>query len=192
MSHYTNLTKQVLLELIAITTPEITNYLTRFQEEIEFKILKHSVILKLPLHPQKTYELNFIQDIEKTFKQVLEVKTVTTHLHISKDYLSVQEYQRFTATTAIYPKHQATNYLGLGLVSEAGEVAGVLKKWIRGDYSTKVAQEKIIKELGDVLWYVARLADEQNIPLVNVFTANMEKLQSRQEKGVIKGDGDDR
>ena len=53
-------------------------------------------------------------------------------------------------------------------------------------------REKLIKELGDVLWYVARLADEQSIPLVNIFTSNMEKLQSRQEKGVLKGDGDDR
>ena len=51
---------------------------------------------------------------------------------MSNDYLSVQTYQRFTKTTAIYPQHQATNYLGLGLASEAGEVAGVLKKWVRG------------------------------------------------------------
>lgn len=192
MSNYRQFTAEETNSIIAIAEPSIANYIGRFQDEIEVKVLNNKAVLKLPLHPQKIYELKLVTALEKAVQEVLKVKNITTYLQTSKDYLSVQEYQRFTKTTAIYPQHQATNYLGLGLASEAGEVAGVLKKWVRGDYSTKEAQEKVIKELGDVLWYVARLADELGIPLVNVFTANMEKLQKRKESKVIKGDGDDR
>lgn len=192
MSNYRNLTTEEIENIIARTAPTIAGYITRFKNEIEVKVLKNSAVLNLPLHPENVCELKLVNQLEKAVQEVLKVKTITTYLKMSKDYLSVQTYQRFTKTTAIYPHHQATNYLGLGLASEAGEVAGVLKKWVRGDYSTQEAREKLIKELGDVLWYVARLADEQGIPLVNIFTANMEKLQSRQEKGVLKGDGDDR
>lgn len=192
MSNYRNLTTEEIENIIARTAPTIAGYITRFKNEIEVKVLKNSAVLNLPLHPENVCELKLVNQLEKAVQEVLKVKTITTYLKMSKDYLSVQTYQRFTKTTAIYPQHQATNYLGLGLTSEAGEVAGVLKKWVRGDYSTQEAREKLIKELGDVLWYVARLADEQGIPLVNVFTANIEKLQSRQEKGVLKGDGDNR
>ena len=48
------------------------------------------------------------------------------------------------------------------------------------------------KELGDVLWYVAQLATELGLDLDDVAEANLEKLLSRQRRGVLSGSGDDR
>jgi len=48
------------------------------------------------------------------------------------------------------------------------------------------------KELGDVLWYVAQLASELGLDLDRVAEANLEKLLSRQRRGVLSGSGDDR
>lgn len=47
--------------------------------------------------------------------------------------MDLKTYQAFTRTTAIYPEDRTLEYLGLGLASEAGEVAGVVKKWIRDE-----------------------------------------------------------
>ena len=47
--------------------------------------------------------------------------------------MNLKEYQEFTKTTAVYPPSKAIEYLALGLTSEAGEVAGVIKRYLRGD-----------------------------------------------------------
>ena len=47
--------------------------------------------------------------------------------------MTFEEYQRETMKTAVYDKEVAVTYLALGLTSEAGEVAGKVKKWVRGD-----------------------------------------------------------
>ena len=48
------------------------------------------------------------------------------------------------------------------------------------------------KELGDVLWYVAQLATELELDLDKIAQANLDKLLSRQRRGVLSGSGDDR
>jgi NTP pyrophosphatase (non-canonical NTP hydrolase) len=48
------------------------------------------------------------------------------------------------------------------------------------------------KELGDVLWYVAQLASELGLELDEIAQTNLDKLLSRQRRGVLSGDGDDR
>ncbi len=48
------------------------------------------------------------------------------------------------------------------------------------------------KELGDVLWYVAQLASELDLDLDEIARENLEKLLSRQQRGVLSGSGDDR
>lgn len=113
--------------------------------------------------------------------------------HSDMDY-----YQVRTRVTAMYPEvgtgsQIALAYCGLGL-GEAGEVQGKVKKIIRDDGGV-LSQEKreaIIDELGDVLWYVARLADEMRVPLSEVGDRNLMKLFSRKERDVISGSGDNR
>lgn len=78
----------------------------------------------------------------------------------------------------------------LGLVGEAGEVAEKIKKMIRDD--SRFTQDDIIKELGDVLFYTTALANFYNKNLGYVIELNIKKLDDRQDRGVLKGEGDDR
>ena len=100
-------------------------------------------------------------------------------------------YQEFAKTTAVFPRETALQYLALGLTGEAGEVANKLKKRIRGDEHYASNQE-VAKELGDILWYVAVLADELGVSLSEIATNNYEKLSIREANNTIKGSGDDR
>ncbi len=116
------------------------------------------------------------------------------------DY-SFDLYQTETSQTAKYPPDRGLEYLSLGIASEAGEVAGKMKKWIR-DVSKLSPTERDAKypqwrkdmasEIGDVLWYCARLADELEIPLSEIAYGNMSKLLDRKSRGVIGGSGDNR
>lgn len=101
----------------------------------------------------------------------------------------LQEYTEFTRTTAIYPSDQKFTYLGLGLASEAGEVAGKIKKVIR-DHGIDVTG--VTAELGDVFWYLIRLCDELQVSPESIIRDNMAKLASRKERGVLGGSGDNR
>jgi NTP pyrophosphatase (non-canonical NTP hydrolase) len=107
--------------------------------------------------------------------------------HLSDDY------QKIVQATKIYPADAVYTYAALGLASEAGEVAGKIKKYVRGDYPTiEPIRDKIIDELGDVLWYVTALAIELNTTLDEIQKRNKEKLIARLEKNTIKGEGDNR
>ena len=103
------------------------------------------------------------------------------------------EYQQSTQLTAKYPKEKALDYCTLGLVGEAGEIANKVKKVIRDNRPVDDAFKADMKaEIGDVLWYVARLADELGISLEEVATYNMNKLLDRLNRNVIGGSGDNR
>ena len=82
----------------------------------------------------------------------------------------------------------------LGLVGEAGETADKIKKIIRdkGGYASEEDREAIIKELGDVLWYVANVARYLGVSLSAVAEGNIEKLTSRKKRGKLHGEGDER
>lgn len=83
-------------------------------------------------------------------------------------------------------------YPTLGLVNEAGEVAGKVKKIFR-DKGGKIGEEErqaLKGELGDVLWYLAQICTELDLTLEEVAAYNLEKLFDRLERGVIRGDGD--
>ncbi len=109
--------------------------------------------------------------------------------------MTFEEYQIESRKTAVYPDiNNNFVYPTLGLAGEAGEVAEKIKKVIR-DGNGVVTDEKkqeITKELGDVLWYVANLAKELGISLEDVASKNIEKLQSRQQRGELHGSGDNR
>ncbi len=82
----------------------------------------------------------------------------------------------------------------LGLVVEAGETADKIKKVLR-DKEGKISEydrQEIAKELGDTLWYVATVARYLNVPLEDVARMNLEKLESRKQRKLLSGEGDNR
>ena len=85
-------------------------------------------------------------------------------------------------------------YPVMGLTEEAGEVAGKFAKAVRDNDGVidDERKEAIIKELGDVCWFVAELCTLMNVSMERVMQGNIDKLTSRRERGVIKGEGDDR
>jgi NTP pyrophosphatase (non-canonical NTP hydrolase) len=107
-----------------------------------------------------------------------------------------EEYQLLAGKTAIYPREGSEGilYTTLGLTNEAGEVAGKVKKVLRDNDGlfTEELKAKIGDEVGDVLWYCAMLCQELGISLNIAALQNLEKLRSRNERGVLKGDGDKR
>ena len=108
--------------------------------------------------------------------------------------MTFDEYEKKAMETALEYGDQAINYGGLGLASEAGEVAGKLKRVIREDDNiiTPEMRDTLKKELGDVLWYINFLAVKLEIPLKDIALANIEKLSSRKSRETLKGTGDER
>ena len=85
-------------------------------------------------------------------------------------------------------------YPTMGLVNEAGEVAGKIKKIFRdrGGQIGEAERQDLKSELGDVLWYLAQICTELDLSLEEVAEYNLSKLFDRLERGKIHGDGDRR
>lgn len=119
------------------------------------------------------------------------------------------EYQARTADTELYsvaskeftlqPQWQQLTWLQIAyctgkLNGEAGELAEYVFKAFRGD-AGRINDEtamKIMKELGDIQWYLARIADLLGYTLDTVMRSNLEKLADRKERGIVHGYGDER
>jgi NTP pyrophosphatase (non-canonical NTP hydrolase) len=80
----------------------------------------------------------------------------------------------------------------MGLLEEAGEVAGVFKRFLRGDNTHEETMQKLEKELGDVLWYLSRVAADNGWTLSSIAQVNLDKLESRFIRKTILGNGDNR
>ncbi|MDP1624149.1 MAG: nucleoside triphosphate pyrophosphohydrolase family protein [bacterium] len=109
--------------------------------------------------------------------------------------MNFTDYQQKSRATAKYPAiGHAVIYPTLGLVNEAGEVAGKIKKIFRDKDGVigEAEREALKAELGDVLWYLAQTCTELEISLDEVAEANLTKLLDRQARGKIQGDGDNR
>lgn len=119
--------------------------------------------------------------------------------------MKLNDYQDATDSTAIYPTDVTVDlikesgglefvplYPFFGIGEEAGEVLGKMKKAIRDGHTYEQVQANVKAELGDVLWYVARLAKEMGLSLEDVAEANLDKLNSRKERDVLGGSGDHR
>lgn len=109
--------------------------------------------------------------------------------------MQLNEYQDLCKTTAIYPdRGNNLTYPTLGLAGEAGEVAEAIKKLMRDHNGVLTAEytHKIAKELGDVLWYVAILADELGCSLESIAQLNLHKLANRKLNNQLHGEGSDR
>lgn len=121
--------------------------------------------------------------------------------------MNVNDYQKKTLETAIYLQSVREivrddpasiqrqllefMYVALGL-GEVGEIQGKIKKMVRDGLAPSEIREALVDELGDVLYYCARLATHLGYSLEEVMERNYEKLSSRKERGVISGSGDNR
>lgn len=127
---------------------------------------------------------------------------------------SINTFQDWTESLSVYPGSGtghpvAMLYAVLGLSGEVGEITEKVKKALRGDGLSNPADkgpsatlydnlsaingsDMIKKELGDVLFYCARVARENGWLLSDVIRANVEKLEARKKAGTIKGSGDNR
>lgn len=108
-----------------------------------------------------------------------------------------EQFHEKTAVTKVYghwPPEAQQAYAGLGLASEAGEVAGKLKKLFRDADGRldSVRQAEIIDECGDVLWYLARVLESVHADLWDAAEMNTAKVLRRVEDGTLHGDGDNR
>ena len=106
-----------------------------------------------------------------------------------------ETYQRESRKTwGEIPIDHPIVYPTLGLVNEAGEVAGKIKKIFRdkGGVIAEADRQALKYELGDVLWYLTQICTELDLTLEEVAAANLEKLFSRQARGQIRGEGDER
>ena len=106
--------------------------------------------------------------------------------------MTFAEYEETVKKTAIYPSSHKILYPALGLAGEAGEVANKVKKLIRDGGDTPDKRKEIGKELGDVCWYLAVLAEELGSNLGKIMEDNLNKLEDRRARGVLGGSGDNR
>ena len=107
---------------------------------------------------------------------------------------SLNKYQAEAMVTAVFKEELKIVYPALGLNGEAGEVAEKVKKVLRGDSEgfTEDKCREIAKELGDCLWYISVLANSIGYTLQEIAEMNINKLRSRQQRGRIGGNGDNR
>jgi len=106
--------------------------------------------------------------------------------------MKFEEYQKRATATAIYPAKFSVLYPALGLAGEAGEVADKVKKIVRDNKQLVDEREELAKELGDVLWYINAMARDIGYSLEVIAEINLNKLESRKERGTLQGSGDNR
>ncbi len=101
--------------------------------------------------------------------------------------MQVNEYQKAAMATlnlALDKKDVLINSI-MGLCGESGEAIDIVKKWLmQGD---ELDKEHLVRELGDVAWYLAEAATALDIPLEAVFQGNLDKLRQRFPNGFDTG-----
>lgn len=123
------------------------------------------------------------------------------------EFMTLNEYQKRAMTTCMESCKNDT-YMLFGLMAEVGEVADKIAKWKRkkivridGDklvFRTsciavaETYRKELLAEVGDSLWFIAGIASVMGFSLEDVARQNLDKLASRQERGVIDGKGDNR
>ncbi len=110
--------------------------------------------------------------------------------------MTLDEYQAAALTTAQWHGDELIDltHWALGVTGEAGEIAEKVKKIIRdakGEVSAEAKQE-IMKEVGDVLWYLSILSHHLGYKFDVVGQHNIEKLKNRKQQNKISGSGDNR
>ena len=93
--------------------------------------------------------------------------------------MTVNKYQKLAMTTLnsnLSKKDILINGV-MGLCGEAGEASDIVKKHLAQGHP--LDREKLLKELGDVAWYLAETATALDASLEDVFQSNIDKLRSR-------------
>ena len=108
--------------------------------------------------------------------------------------MTLNEYQKAAIETAVYSEKYKIIYPALGITGEAGECSDKVKKVIRDSHGefTDEKKREIAKEIGDVLWYCATLANDIGYSLEEVGQINIDKLMSRKQRDKLSGSGDNR
>ena len=97
--------------------------------------------------------------------------------------MTINEYQQLALRT-LNPELDKKDVLingVMGLCGESGEAIDIVKKWLAQGH--ELDREKLAKELGDIAWYLAETAAAIDLPLENVFQANIDKLKKRYPEG---------
>jgi NTP pyrophosphatase (non-canonical NTP hydrolase) len=160
--------------------------LTKYNEDLVFNRAATLIIRNLSVHGVISWDMHS----EKWYN----VSPVTYIMGENvPQFMTLNDYQEFTELTDVSSKE--IHYYVLKLNGEAGEVADKLGKLMRGDYENVPPEEfrkQLALELGDVMWYIARLASVLDMTLEDVAQMNIEKLADRQARDVLKGSGDSR
>lgn len=122
--------------------------------------------------PEKIIDIDLIYDAVKTF----------------------EDYDKIAMENEVWPKEHHLIFPALGITGEAGEVAEKVKKILRdkGGKIDDTDELEIVKELGDVLWYLTAMAHDLGYTLQEVAEENIQKIRSRRERDKIHGNGDNR
>ena len=97
--------------------------------------------------------------------------------------MNINEYQELAMRT-LNPELSEKDILinsVMGLCGESGEAIDIVKKWLMQGH--ELDKENLAKELGDIAWYLAEAATALQIPLEDIFIANIEKLKKRYPEG---------
>lgn len=115
--------------------------------------------------------------------------------------MDFDEYQKIAATTDTFDSTENKQVLSagfitkiMGLAGESGEVIEKFKKVLRDEEGaiSEMDKAEIVKELGDVLWYVSSIARYLDVPMSEVAKKNIAKLASRRDRNMLHGAGDNR
>lgn len=109
--------------------------------------------------------------------------------------ITVDEAQQRVKQTAKYPSanqglDESIQQCINGMMGELGETAEKWKKYKRGD--PQANRDDYIEEMTDIMWYWLQLCNESGISAEVALRAMVDKVEGRKERGVIKGEGDDR
>lgn len=100
--------------------------------------------------------------------------------------MTINEYQNLAMRTLnpdLSRKDVLINSV-MGLCGESGEAIDIVKKWLAQGH--ELDRTHLIKELGDVAWYLAEAATALDIPPEQIMQGNIEKLKSRYPHGFEK------
>ncbi len=107
--------------------------------------------------------------------------------------MNFEEYEKRIKEFDMYPDGIKPTIYILGAFGELGEISNKFKKVFR-DHAGQLEERprEYAMEIGDVIWYLTRLANSLGFSMEEILEWNYEKLDSRFKRGKIHGDGDDR